>query len=120
MIGWMEDINWERVKTFADMDDPSDLDWLKETVLDLRKNLEEKIQNIQKALRDSDKESLSIICHQIKGVSSNFGLDKLHDLSVKAEKILKSEQWQESFPFFSEFESVWLDANNEIKRVLQI
>jgi hypothetical protein len=39
----MENINWERVKTFADLNDPSDIEWLKGTVKELQENMEIKI-----------------------------------------------------------------------------
>lgn len=116
----MEYVNWERVKTFADIDEPSDLIWLKETIADLRKNMEEKIFQIQEAISQSNRESLGTICHQIKGVSSNFGLDRMYDLSLRAEKYLKSAEWEEAIPLFHELDSLWTSTNEEFHRVLKI
>lgn len=116
----MEYVNWDRIKTFANMDDASDLEWLKETIQDLRKNMEEKIFQVQEALNQNNRESLGTICHQIKGVTSNFGLDRMHELSLKAEKFLKTEEWRESIPLFHELDSLWKSTDEEFHRVLNI
>ena len=116
----MENINWERVKTFADLNDPSDIEWLKGTVKELQENMEVKINIIEALILEPNRESLLSICHQIKGVTSNFGLDKINDLSVKAEYILKTDNWMDSITQLKLFKNHWIDANLELKNKLNL
>jgi hypothetical protein len=116
----MENINWDRVQTFADLNDPNDLDWLKGTVKELQENMELKIGIIDGLVLEPNRDSLLSVCHQIKGVTSNFGLDKINDVSVKAEAILKTDNWIESITLLKSLKILWKDANTEIIKKLDL
>ena len=116
----MKDVNWERVKTFANLDDPADLEWLKETAKDLQLTMESKIKTLNNLLTEPDRSVLSNLCHQMKGISSNFGLDQIHDISLRAEKILKLENWEDSLELLSQLDQSWKKAEKELIKTLNL
>ncbi len=113
-------INWERVSTFADMNDPEDLDWLRETAKELVISMDQKVNLINNLLKNPDREALLSICHQVKGVSSNFGLDAIYEISLNAEKILKTEPWEDSLSLLGSLNEVWTQSSQELSLVLKI
>ena len=116
----MKTVNWERVSTFADVNDPEDLEWLRETAKELVISMNQKINLINSLLNNPDRDALLSICHQVKGVSSNFGLDAIYEISLNAEKILKTETWEQSFSLLGELDEVWKRSSKELSLVLKI
>jgi HPt (histidine-containing phosphotransfer) domain-containing protein len=116
----MKTINWERVSTFADMNDPEDLEWLRETAKDLVISMDDKINLINNLLNNPDKEALLSICHQVKGVSSNFGLDAIYEISLNAEKKLKTDSWEDSLSLLKSLDEVWKQSSRELTLILKI
>jgi HPt (histidine-containing phosphotransfer) domain-containing protein len=116
----MSTINWERVNTFADMNDPEDLEWLRETAKELVVSMNQKLETINSLLTTPDREALVSICHQIKGVSSNFGLDSVYEICLNAEKILKTDAWESSLPILANLNTIWIDSSEELSQVLKI
>lgn len=116
----MKTINWERVSTFADMNDPEDLNWLRETAKELVISMDQKVSLINNLLNHPDREALLSICHQVKGVSSNFGLDAIYEISLNAEKILKTDTWENSLSLLRSLDEVWIQSSQELSLVLKI
>jgi HPt (histidine-containing phosphotransfer) domain-containing protein len=116
----MNIINWERVNTFADMNDPEDLEWLRETTKELIVSMNQKLETINSLLATPDRDALNSICHQIKGVSSNFGLDAVYEICLHAEKLLKTDSWESSIPVLANLKTVWLRTSEELSQVLKI
>lgn len=117
---YMSTINWERVNTFADMNDPEDLEWLRETAKELVVSMNQKLETINSLLTTPDREALVSICHQIKGVSSNFGLDAVYEICLNAEKILKTDTWESSLPILANLNTIWINSSEELSQVLKI
>ena len=108
------------INTFADMNDPEDLEWLRETAKELVVSMNQKLETINSLLTTPDREALVSICHQIKGVSSNFGLDAVYEICLHAEKILKTDPWESSLPILANLNTVWKNSSEELSRVLKI
>lgn len=108
-------VDWSRLESIADPNDPSDQEWLKDMITNLYENMETRIQNIISFLNTHNLESLRLELHQIKGVAANFGLKELFQLTKEAEQSIKDGKPENGIELAKKVESTW----KETKKFLQ-
>jgi HPt (histidine-containing phosphotransfer) domain-containing protein len=79
-----------------DGDDPSDLDWIKDMISTLFKNMSDRMDNLVDFSLNHKHDKLKAELHQIKGVAANFGLKDLYDLVLDAETKVKNGIFSEA------------------------
>ncbi len=99
----------ENARPVFDMDHALDItggdtEFLKELVELFNADCPQKLNVISKALEDKDFKTLDEAAHSLKGASGNLGLICLHELSLKLEKMGKSENIDEADETFKELE----------------
>ncbi|MCB1189851.1 MAG: Hpt domain-containing protein [Leptospiraceae bacterium] len=118
----MDIIDWSRLATFADEDDPEDMEWLEEMLSTLIGNTATRLQELRQLIEDKNGAELKPLLHQIKGVAANFGLTKLQEVSAHAETLLKNGELDESIKESLTLQSIWEETQKELieKYKLQI
>ena len=107
-------IDWSRIEILVDGDKPEDRAWITEMVGTLNTNMETRMINIQNSIDNNEMDKLQFELHQIKGVAANFGLDKLYNLVVDSETLIKEGNGQEAIEKAKSIQSIWLATQNEL------
>ena len=81
-----------------------DTEFLKELVELFNADCSQKLNVIFRAIRDNDFKILDETAHSLKGASGNLGLTRLYELSLKLEKIGKSENTDGAYEIFKKLE----------------
>lgn len=81
-----------------------DTEFLKELVELFNADCPQKLNVISRAIEDKDFKTLDEAAHSLKGASGNLGLPRLHELSLKLEKMGKSENTDGANVAFKEIE----------------
>ncbi|MCB1178563.1 MAG: Hpt domain-containing protein [Leptospiraceae bacterium] len=107
-------VDWSRVESLADMDDPDDVEWLKEMIASLIEDLDSKCVEIKDIISKKSIKDLQSILHQIKGVAANFGLSNVQKCSSDGELAAKSGDLDTSIKEASKIEGIWQDTKKEL------
>lgn len=83
-------IDWSRIESLVDINDPDDRVWLKDMIVSLFENMNVRIQNLNQFMDSKQGKELQAELHQIKGVAANFGLKTLSKIVVEAEAKAKA------------------------------
>lgn len=81
-----------------------DTEFLKELVELFNADCPQKLNAISRAIEDKDFKTLDEAAHSLKGASGNLGLTRLYELSLKLEKMGKSENTDGAYETFKELE----------------
>ncbi len=113
-INYMDIIDWSRLKTFADEDEPEDMEWLREMLATLIENTITELQELHKLIEQKNGVELKPLLHQIKGVAANFGLTKLQEASAHAESLLKNGELEASIKEALTLEAIWEETKQKL------
>ncbi len=109
------EVDWSRIESLADLDDPEDRAWLQEMVESLRLDFESKIEQIVELVDKKNLKDIQSILHQIKGVSANFGLAKIQKCAADGEIAAKSGNLETAIAEANKISSLWNLANKELQ-----
>ncbi|MDX1959198.1 MAG: Hpt domain-containing protein [Leptospiraceae bacterium] len=109
-------VDWERVKTIADPDNPDDKEWLLEMIQSLEEDINQKVEELSGLYINGDLAKLQASLHQVKGVSANFGLIELQQLSFQAETEVKAKNLSGSEVFLNKIPILWEETLQELRR----
>ncbi|MDF3821925.1 Hpt domain-containing protein [Leptospira sp. 96542] len=107
-------IDWARIESLVDMNDPEDLAWLKEMVGSLLENMATRVENLEGLLSLKNQKDIQSELHQIKGVAANFGLAALSEVVVKAEALAKQGILDESITEAKKIPPIWQTTREEL------
>lgn len=108
-------IDWSRIESLVDIDDPDDRAWLKDMVVSLFENMTVRIQNLHQFMEAKQAKELQSELHQIKGVASNFGLSTLSKIVIDAEAKVKAGELDASIAECTQVLPVWEETKTELK-----
>lgn len=109
-------IDWSRIESLIDGDDPSDLEWIQDMIQTLYENMVTRIENVKKFSDNREAESLRSELHQIKGVSANFGLKQLYEMVLDAESKVKEGNLEEGIALSIKVPAVWEETKLELQK----
>jgi HPt (histidine-containing phosphotransfer) domain-containing protein len=109
------EVDWSRIESLADLDDPEDKAWLQEMLESLCLDFESKIKEIAEIVDSKNLKDLQSIMHQIKGVSANFGLTKIQKCAADSEMAAKSGNLDVAISEAQKISSLWNLANKELQ-----
>lgn len=109
-------IDWSRIESLADINDPEDKAWLLEMIESLRVDFETKVTQIEEYKQNKNIKDLQSLLHQIKGVSANFGLMDIHYCSADAEIAAKTGNWEKALELAQKIQPLWLQADAEFQK----
>lgn len=109
-------IDWSRIESLVDMNDPEDQAWLKEMITSLLENMATRVQNLDQLMVTKDPKDLQSELHQIKGVAANFGLAALSEVVVKAEALVKAGDVESSVTEGKKILGIWEATKQELEK----
>jgi HPt (histidine-containing phosphotransfer) domain-containing protein len=109
-------IDWSHIKTIADPDNPDDIEWLKEMILTLENDFSERLVELRSFIDEKNNSKLQSLLHQIKGVSANFGLDELKQISTRGEAAAKVTNLSEAIIEGEKIFEVWEKTKVELQK----
>lgn len=109
-------IDWSRIESLVDMNDPEDQAWLKEMITSLLENMATRVQNLDRLMVAKDPKDLQSELHQIKGVAANFGLTALSEVVVKAEALVKAGDVESSVTEGKKIAGIWDATKQELEK----
>lgn len=113
-------VDWERINSFIDEDNEEERDWLKEMIGTLISNYEERLTDLNEIIKKQDKEGLISLLHQMKGITANFGLEKLRQITLSAESLAKGNNVSASILETQNLFKVWEETKSELKTKMGI
>ncbi|MCZ8156757.1 MAG: Hpt domain-containing protein [Leptospira sp.] len=108
-------IDWSRIESLVDMEDPDDQAWLKDMIISLLENMTVRIQNMNQFMQTKEAKDLQSELHQIKGVAANFGLSALSEVVIDAESKVKSGDIEASIESSKRIAPIWEDTRKELQ-----
>lgn len=108
-------IDWSRIESLVDMNDPEDLAWLKDMIISLLENMTVRSQNLTQFMQSKDQKDLQSELHQIKGVAANFGLSSLSRVVIEAETKVKNGDIEGAIELCKEISPIWADTKKELE-----
>lgn len=109
-------IDWSRIESLVDMNDPEDQAWLKEMIASLLENMATRVENLDRLMQTKDPKDLQSELHQIKGVAANFGLTSLSEVVVKAEGLVKAGDVDSSILEGKKIPAIWESTKQELEK----
>ncbi|GBF51691.1 Hpt domain protein [Leptospira ryugenii] len=109
-------IDWSRIESLVDTNDPDDLNWLKEMIASLLENMAVRIQNLGQFMEARSAKDLQSELHQIKGVAANFGLSALSALVIEAESKAKTGDIDTCISIATKIAPIWEETKLELQK----
>nr|WP_039928336.1 Hpt domain-containing protein [Leptospira yanagawae] len=103
-------IDWSRIESLVDMNDPEDQAWLKEMVTSLLENMATRVENLDRLMQTKDPKDLQSELHQIKGVAA------LSEVVVKAESLVKEGNVESSIIEGKKIPAIWESTKQELEK----
>jgi HPt (histidine-containing phosphotransfer) domain-containing protein len=113
-------VDWNRINSFIDTDDEEEQAWLKDMIETLISNYEERLVELEEFTAKNDSAGLISILHQMKGITSNFGLEALRKIISQAESFLKANDLELASKETSKLSPIWIETKSELKAKLGI
>jgi HPt (histidine-containing phosphotransfer) domain-containing protein len=107
-------VDWERINSFITDDDPEELAWLKDMIVSLIGNYEERLAELDAIAISKNNEDLTSLLHQMKGLVANFGLEAIRNITIEAEALSKENKFDESIAVTRKIRPVWVDTKKEL------
>ena len=107
-------VNWDRIESFASLDDPEEVEWLKDMIVSLIDNMKDRLAELEGVKKNPDATKSQSVLHQIKGVAANFGLENLQKLAAEAELKAKEGDIQSAITIADGIAPSWEDAKQEL------
>lgn len=108
-------VDWQRIESFADEDDPEDVEWLKDMLKSLIENTEERLGELNDFAQQRNFEKIRTHLHQLKGVAANFGLNNFRQTCIRAESMVIEGQQEESLIECQKLPPIWLETKKELQ-----
>ncbi|MCB1159842.1 MAG: Hpt domain-containing protein [Leptospiraceae bacterium] len=108
-------VDWTRIKSFANEDDPEDLEWLKSMIQNLFENTLERLNELDSLMENRDLAKIQSLLHQLKGVAANFGLVILQNQCIRAETEAKEGNQEKSIEESKKIRGIWEDTRIELQ-----
>ncbi len=113
-------VDWNRINSFIDTDDEEEQAWLKDMIVTLISNYEERLIELEEFTVKKDSAGLISILHQMKGITSNFGLEALRKIISQAEIFSKANDLESTYKETSKLVPVWTATKAELKTKFEI
>lgn len=113
-------VDWARINSFITEGDEEEQEWLRDMISTLISNYEERLIELAEITKGSDKESLVSQLHQMKGITSNFGLEALRQITHQAEVFAKASDLDASIAETLKMPPIWEKTKAELKEKLGI
>jgi len=108
-------VDWSRIESLVDINDPEDQAWLKDMIASLLENMSVRMQNLSQLVESKQAKELQAELHQIKGVAANFGLAAMSKLVVEAEAKVKEGDMEGSVSLSIQVPPVWEETKKELQ-----
>ncbi len=108
-------IDWSRIDSLVDINDPDDLAWLKDMIFSLLENMAVRVQNLSNFMQTKEQKDLQSELHQIKGVAANFGLSALSQIVVEAEAKAKEGEIDAAIELSAKIAPIWEATRKELQ-----
>ncbi len=115
LLGATMNIDWSRIESLVDINDPDDLAWLKDMIISLLENMTVRIQNMENFMQTKEQKDLQSELHQIKGVAANFGLSALSKIVIDAEAKAKAGEIDASIELSKQISPIWDVTKKELQ-----
>ncbi len=113
-------VDWSRIDSFIDVDNEEEQEWLKDMIQTLISNYEERLVELEEFTAKKDNPGLIGLLHQMKGITSNFGLDALRKIIQQAETFAKANNLETALIETAKLAPVWQETKSELKLKLGI
>jgi HPt (histidine-containing phosphotransfer) domain-containing protein len=113
-------VDWERINSFIDEENEEERDWLKDMIGTLISNYEERLAELNEIIKKQDNEGLISLLHQMKGITANFGLEKLRQITLSAESLAKGNNHNASVLEAQNLFTTWEVTKAELKSKMGI
>ena len=113
-------VDWARLNSFIAEGDEEEMRWLREMIQTLIINYEERLVELDEIIKNPDNAKLIALLHQMKGVTSNFGLETLRKITSEAENLAKANNLQSALAETTKFPLAWKETKAELKTKLGI
>ena len=117
--GYMN-VDWKRINSFITEGDEEEQEWLRDMISTLISNYEERLAELSEIVSNKDNVKLTALLHQMKGITSNFGLEALRQITHEAEILSKATNFEASIAETSKLPPVWEKTKAELKDKLGI
>jgi HPt (histidine-containing phosphotransfer) domain-containing protein len=107
-------VNWTRIESFASLDDPEEVEWLKEMIASLIDNMRDRIADLDSLKTSNDTAKAQSVFHQIKGVAANFGLDEIQKIAAEAELKVKGGDLPSAIILSDKIAPLWELSKKEL------
>ena len=95
-------------------------EWLKDMIVTLISSFEERLIELDAIMSKRDNVGLIAILHQMKGITSNFGLERLRQIITAAEVFAKANNTDSALKEVSKLSPIWEETRVELKAKLGI
>ena len=113
-------VDWDRINSFIDEEDAEEQEWLKDMIVTLISSFEERLIELDAIMSKRDNVGLIAILHQMKGITSNFGLERLRQIISAAEVFAKANNTDSALREVSKLSPIWEETRVELKAKLGI
>ena len=113
-------VDWDRINSFINTEDAEELEWLKDMIQTLISNYEERLVEMNEIIKNKDNSQLTSMLHQMKGITANFGLETLKQITQQAETFSKADNIDLSIIETSKLSPIWQETKVELKTKLGI
>jgi len=113
-------VDWKRINSFITEGDEEEEEWLRDMISTLISNYEERLTELSEIVSKKDNVKLTALLHQMKGITSNFGLEALRQITHQAETFSKATNFEASIKETSKLPQVWQQTKAELKEKLGI
>jgi HPt (histidine-containing phosphotransfer) domain-containing protein len=114
-------VDWERINSLlSDVNDPEEIEWLKEMVINLITDFEKNLSELSTYTPDTENQKITSMLHLMKGVTANFGLENVLKVIKEAESLSKEKKSREALELAKSLDSIWVDTKSELKSKLSI
>jgi len=113
-------VDWDRINSFIDEEDAEEQEWLKDMIVTLISSFEERLIELDAIMSKRDNVGLIAMLHQMKGITSNFGLERLRQIITAAEVFAKANNTDSALKEVSKLSPIWEETRVELKAKLGI
>jgi HPt (histidine-containing phosphotransfer) domain-containing protein len=113
-------VDWVRINSFITEGDEEEEAWLRDMIQTLIENYEERLTELAEITKLRDISKLVALLHQMKGITSNFGLEALRKITSEAESLAKANNLEASLAETAKLLPTWESTKVELKSKLGI
>lgn len=107
-------IDWSRIESLVDTNDPDGEAWRKDILFSLFENMNVRIQNLKQFLNQKAAKEVQSELHQIRGVAANFGLATLLQVVTEAEEKVKLGELDACIVLCTQINPAWEETKKQL------